>query len=99
MLKISRRSNCQKASDGTDGAHQWSYKTRSALIRIDPASRATRQARDGHFDSLSACGRPQARRLRRPASRLRGLTSATSREAGLHAVDGSFCPVPQGGTE
>ena len=23
MLKISRRSSCQKASDGTDGAHRW----------------------------------------------------------------------------
>ena len=46
-----------------------------------------------YLDGLSARGRPQARRLRRPASRLRGLTSATSREAGLSAVDGSFCPV------
>jgi len=54
---------------------------------------ATGQARDGYFDSLSARGRPQARRLRRPASRLWGLTSATSREAGLHAADGSFCPA------
>jgi hypothetical protein len=34
-----------------------------------------------------------------PLARLRGLTSATSREAGLHAVDGSFCPVTQGRTE
>src|ERR1700712_1559827 len=70
-----------------------------ALIRIDPASWAIGQARDGNFDSFSAYGRPPAPRLRRPASGLRGLPSAISREAGLHAVDGSFCPVPQGRDE
>src|SRR3979409_2585121 len=37
-----------------------------ALTRIDPASWAIGQARDGNFDSFSASGRPQARRLRRP---------------------------------
>jgi hypothetical protein len=28
MSKIFRRSNCQKASDGTDGAHRLRYRTR-----------------------------------------------------------------------
>jgi hypothetical protein len=94
-LKIFRRSSCKKASAGTDGAHlALQDNASSAFLELTLPRRATRQARDGHLDSLSARGRPQARRLRRPASRLRGLTSATSREAGLHAVDGSFCPVP-----
>ena len=34
--------------------------------------------RDGWLHGLSARGRPQARRLRRPAARLRGLTSAAA---------------------
>jgi hypothetical protein len=42
---------------------------------------------NGRIDGLSVCGRPQARRLRRPASRLRGLTSPAHREPGINAVD------------
>jgi hypothetical protein len=29
MSKSSRRSSCQRASDGTNGAHQWGDRTRS----------------------------------------------------------------------
>jgi hypothetical protein len=55
------------------------------------------QQRDGRWHDLSARGRPQARRLRRPAARLRGLTSAARRKSGIHAVDASLCPLhPEG---
>jgi hypothetical protein len=40
------------------------------------------QAASGKFDGLAMRGRPQARRLRRPASRLRGLTSTPHRQVG-----------------
>jgi hypothetical protein len=53
-----------------------------------------RRQSDGRLHGLAERGRPQARRLRRPAARLRGLTSATLRKSGIHAVDGSFCPLP-----
>ena len=39
------------------------------------------------------CRRPQARGLRRPASRLRGLTSTTTRERGTGSVEARPCPV------
>jgi len=35
--------------------------------------------------------RRQARRLRRPAARLRGLTAGHAREEGIGAVDAEFC--------
>jgi hypothetical protein len=43
-------------------------------------------AMSGEFDRLAVRGRPQALRLRRPASRLRDLTSATYRQVGIDAV-------------
>ena len=46
---------------------------------------------------LLAWGRPQARRLRRPATRLRGLTSASRQQPGIGAVDAWLCPLPGSG--
>ena len=42
----------------------------------------------GGRHGLALHGRPQARRLRRPAPRLRGLTSATQRQRSIDAVVG-----------
>jgi hypothetical protein len=42
-----------------------------------------RSATSGKFYGLAMRGRTQARRLRRPASRLRGLTSASHRQMGI----------------
>ena len=59
MLKISRRSRCQKASDGTDGAHQWHCETRFLCVqRIDPASRGPRSEalRQSKGTGLAASG-------------------------------------------
>jgi transposase len=50
---------------------------------------------NSRFHSPSVRCRPQARRLRRPASRLRGLTSAAQRELGVDAIDGMFCAPSQ----
>jgi hypothetical protein len=44
--------------------------------------------RNGRIDGPPVCDRPQALRLRRPASRLRGLTSFTRREPSIDALDG-----------
>ena len=52
-------------------------------------------ATSGGFDGLAVCGRPQARRLRRPASRLRGLTSATHRQVGIDATVAEFGSLPR----
>jgi ubiquinone/menaquinone biosynthesis C-methylase UbiE len=48
---------------------------------------------NSRFHCPSVRCRPQARRLRRPASRLRGLTSATHRELGSDAIDGILCSI------
>jgi hypothetical protein len=54
-----------------------------------------REDKDGRLNSPSGRERPQARRLRRPAPRLRGLTPVAAREKRIGAVDGSLCPVPR----
>jgi len=59
MLKIFRPSRCQKASDGTDGAHQWHCETRFLCVqRIDPASRGHRSEalRQSKGTGLAASG-------------------------------------------
>ena len=59
MLKIFRRSSCQKASDGTDGAHQWHCETRFLCVqRIHPASRGHRSEalRQSKGTGLAASG-------------------------------------------
>jgi hypothetical protein len=43
-------------------------------------------ATSGSVYGMASRGRPQARRLRRPASRLRGLTAATCRQVGIDAA-------------
>jgi hypothetical protein len=56
------------------------------------------RATDGLSQGLSPACHPQARRLRRPAARLRGLTAACRREDGRDAVDGGICrSLPIGG--
>lgn len=53
------------------------------------ARAALRRAKDGLSHGLSAAARLQARRLRRPAARLRGLTPRGGRDEGLSAGNGS----------
>lgn len=74
--------------------YQTRQAARSVLLRIAkhflgkgwhivvPMQRMT----SGTIDGLAGRGRPQARRLRRPAPRLWGLTSATHRQMGTDAV-------------
>jgi len=87
------RSHC-RARPHRPGRRRTAPRLRPRLATpMKRGMRPTGQARDGHVDGLSARGRPQARRLRRSAPQTPGLRSATSREAGLQAVDGSVCPV------
>ena len=52
MSKIFRRSSCQKASDGTDDAHRWRYRTRfgkanGACLLLGRPHKAARTVRSG----------------------------------------------------
>ena len=77
--------------------HFFDYFRYSSLVpasgvMIQPhAAHSPREGKDGHLDRPSGLDRPQARRLRRPAPRLWGLTPVPSRERGIGAVDGSLC--------
>ena len=69
-------------------------------LRVQIGTRSVGQcqilgATSGGFDGLAVCGRPQARRLRRPASRLRGLTSATHRQVGIDATVAESGSLPR----
>jgi len=64
-------------------------KTIDARMEAIVARAAHQRAKDGHSHGLSAASRLQARRLRRPASRLRDLTPRGGREEGFGADNGS----------
>jgi hypothetical protein len=79
-------------SAGTLGV--WYFACR--IDRFCDRSDSVRSKRltSGATDGLTVPGRPQARRLRRPASRLRGLTSASHRQMGTGAVVAKSGPFP-----
>jgi transposase len=64
-------------------------KTIDARMDAIVARADARRAKDGRSHGLSVAARLQARRLRRPASRLRGLTPRGGRERGIGADNGS----------
>src|SRR4051812_14899158 len=88
-----RRKLPSGAEQTTPACHQLSrgHAAIAANLVLD-LSDSIRQGRDGRRApvSLGRTHRRQARRLRRPAPRLRGLTPARRRECGSGAVDGAI---------
>ena len=65
-------------------------KTIDTRMEAVVARAAARRAKDGLSHGLSVAARRQARRLRRPAARLRGLTPGGHREGRIGADNGSL---------